>query len=182
MHLQPGSSHHRSQPDLWSLERAPCSLANTAKLLMELQKVLSNSLEAFLTSFLYLRWACITFPALRFSFVQLLLQGHLPLFLRDYKADVHFRVCLFALTNLRGQLSLLDEIRAFWTKPIVSPNPAFSFYVHWWALLQSTLQIHLKGVPHGTPRVADQAFQHWALQLEQNLSVVWQSGFRRDTL
>jgi hypothetical protein len=56
---------------------------------MELQKVLSDSLEASLISFLYLRWACIKFPTLRFSFVQLLLQGHLPLFLRGCKVDVH---------------------------------------------------------------------------------------------
>jgi uncharacterized protein VirK/YbjX len=106
LHLQTGRSHQRSQPDFWSLERAPCSLANTAKLLMELQKFLNDSLEAFLTSFLYLRWACIKFPALRFSFVRLLLEGHLPLFLRDCKVDVHFRECLFPLTTLRGPLSL----------------------------------------------------------------------------
>jgi len=68
LHSQPGRNHQKSQPDFWSLERAPCSLANTAKLLMELQKALNDSLEAFLTSFLYLIWACIKFPALRFSF------------------------------------------------------------------------------------------------------------------
>ena len=106
LHLQTGRRHQRSQPDFGSLERAPCSLANTAKLLMALQKVLNDSLEVFLTSFLYFRWSHIKFPALRFSFVQRFLEGHLPLFLRDCKVDVHFRERLFALTTLRGQLSL----------------------------------------------------------------------------